>query len=137
MYTPWSLSQILGVLEHYINGRPPDECVRICDPSNPHLKQLHQVLHCCFCGLHSQGIGTVRHQSDAISPSEESLLWDTGVMGTESLSALLRPAECYFYYNGLNFVSRGGEKHRSLKISQFSLKKTYLTLKTPVNSSAV
>ena len=115
-YTPRSITQILGSLQRFLNeSRPPDNHVRICDPSNPHFKQVHMVLDRLFHELHSKGIGAVRRQSEIITATEESLLWEKGEMGTHSPSALLNSV---FFYNGLNFVLRGGDEHRDLKISQ-------------------
>ena len=89
-------------MQRFLNeSRPPDNHVRICDPSNPHFKQLHVALDRLFRELHSKGIGAVRRQSEIITAMEESLLWDEGEMGTHSPSALLNSV---FFYNELNFV---------------------------------
>ena len=48
-YTPGRFTQILGGLQRFLNeSRPPDNHVRICDPSNPHFKQVHVVLDRLF-----------------------------------------------------------------------------------------
>jgi len=53
-------------------------------------------------------------------------LWETRVMGTDSPQALLSTV---FFYNGLNFVLRGGEEHCQLKISQLK----FCTVSDPLN----
>ena len=54
-------------LQHFLNeSRPPDNHVRICDPSNPHFKQVHVVLDRLFRELHSKGIGARKHKRHGI-----------------------------------------------------------------------
>ncbi len=48
---------------------------------------------------------------------EEQRLWESGVLSCDSPASLVHAV---FYYNGLNFVLRGGQEHRDLKISQFT-----------------
>ena len=54
-------------------------------------------------------------RSEVISQEEEELLWSKGVLGTDSPQKLLN---ALFFYCGLNFCLRGGDEHRSLKVSQ-------------------
>ena len=65
--------------------------------------------------LHSDGIGTKPCCSEVISQEEEELLWSKGVLGTDSPQKLLN---AIFFNCGLNFCLRGGDEHRSLKVSQ-------------------
>ena len=59
-------------------------------------------------------IGTrVKHTE--IFTKEESILWESGTLGLQTPMALLNTV---FFLNGKNFCLRGGEEHRSLKISQ-------------------
>ena len=53
-----------------------------------------------------------------ITLDEEQHFWESGVFNTQTPEGLLNAV---FYYNGVNFVLRGGEEHRSLKLSQFVL----------------
>ena len=69
---------------------------------------VHVVLEHLFRELHSKGIRAVRQQSEIITATEESLLWEKSEMGTHSPSALLN--SLFFFYNGLNFVLRGGDE---------------------------
>ena len=54
-----------------------------------------------------------------MTSDEEEQLWASGVLSSDSPGGLLRAV---FYYNGLNFVLRGGQEHRNLKISQLNLR---------------
>ncbi len=105
-------------VQRYINENK-SEPVRIFDPLNPVFKPLHQLLDRLYRDLDAQGIGTTKKQSETVSVSEENQLWDTHTIGTDSPQALLFTV---FYYNGLNFVLRGGEEHRQLKISQLNFR---------------
>ena len=42
-------------------------------------------------------------------------IWDAGAIGTDNPEALLNAV---FYYNGINFILRGGSEHRCLSLSQ-------------------
>ena len=60
-------------------------------------------------------MGTKVKHAEIISKGEEGRLWDSGVMGATSPSALLNAV---FLCNGKNFCLPGGQEHRRLKISQ-------------------
>lgn len=60
-------------------------------------------------------MGTERKQAGIISWSEEEILWEKGVVDRKTPLGLLNAV---FYYNGINFVLRGGQEHRDFKISQ-------------------
>ena len=72
-----------------------------------YVTPVHVVLERLFRELHSKGIKAVRRQSEIIAATEDSLLWEKSEMGTHSPSALLNSV---FFYNGLNFVLRGGDE---------------------------
>ena len=65
--------------------------------------------------LRTMDIGTVIKHAEIFTKDEELQLWKTGTLGTHLPQALLCTV---FYLNGMNFCLRGGEEHRSLKISQ-------------------
>ena len=56
----------------------------------------------------------VKHTS-AITDEEENHIWQSGIIGDHSPTALLRAV---FYLNGINFSVRGGKENRDLKRSQ-------------------
>ena len=92
---------------------------KIVDGRSPIFKDLHAILDRRYRELHAQGVGTTKRQSEILSRSEEEQLWDTETLGVDSPLAL---QYAVFFYNGLNFVLRGGQEHRELKISQLNFK---------------
>ena len=86
---------------------------------NPNYRELHNVLDNLYRELHFSGIGAQRKQAEVISRDEESILWEKGALSVDTPNSLLNTV---FYYNGLKFVLRGGDEHRSLKISQLVFK---------------
>ena len=124
-YTPRSLAQFIAGLQRYISEKKQTP-VRLADPGNPDFKPLHLTLDNRYRELHAKGVGTTRRQAEIMTSDEEEQLWASGVLSSDSPGGLLRAV---FYYNGLNFVLRGGQEHRNLKISQLNLR----TLPDPEN----
>ena len=60
----------------------------------------------------AEGIGLERKQADVISQEEEELLWERGILGSDTPLQLLRAV---FYLNGIHFALRGGGEHRNLR----------------------
>ena len=117
-YTPRTLSQFIAGIQRYINSKKSVP-IRLADPSNPIWKPLHRVLDSRYRDLHAKGVGTSRRQAEVVSEDEEELLWSSGQFSSDSPEGLLKAV---FYYNGLNFVLRGGQEHRELKVSQFNFR---------------
>ena len=115
-YTPRSIAQYIAGLQRYIIDEKGVQ-VKLADPDNSVFRPLHRTLENRYRKLHATGVGTNRKQADVISLDEEDQLWQTGVLSSESPVSLLRAV---FYLNGINFVLRGGDEHRKLKISQFN-----------------
>ena len=120
-YTPRSISQLLTGLQRYINSRrdPHEARLRLTDPSSAAYRELHNVLQRLYRELHKSGIGASRRQAAVITVDEERILWEKGVLSTQSTQSLLNTV---FYLTGLHFVLRGGQEHRELKLSQFKFK---------------
>ena len=112
-YCPRSLQSILSGLHRYIESNSPHG-LKIQSTEGTFAK-LHTVLENLFKRLHQEGIGAEKRQATVISSSEEQQLWASGVFSTSNPQSLLN---AIFFYNGMNFVLRGGEEHRSLTISQ-------------------
>lgn len=115
-YTPRSIAQYIAGIQRYITEK---KCVpiRLVDPGNSVFQPLHRALDNRYRELHANGVGTTRRQAEVVTLDEEEQLWQTRVLSSESPLSLLRAV---FYLNGINFVLRGGDEHRRLKISQFS-----------------
>ena len=74
-----------------------------------------------FKRLHAKGIGTETKSTPVLSNHEEGKLWESGVIGLDTLIGLLKAVFCY---NGKNFSLHGQEEHHSLRISQFKRETT-------------
>ena len=85
------------------------------DKKDPRFKLLHNSLDSLYNKLCTMNIGTVVKHAEVLTKEEESMLWETGTLGMHSPRALLNAV---FFLNGNNFCLRGGEEHRSLKLSQ-------------------
>ena len=64
--------------------------------------------------LQSQGIGSKKHQAEALSIKDEEVLWEKGLLGDDSPQRLL---DTMVYCNGLYFALRSGNEHRQLRFS--------------------
>ena len=115
-YTPSTISQLLsGILRHMREINP--ECPNFLDKKDSRFKLLHNCLDNYYHQLRTMNIGTDIKHAEIFSKCEESMLWDSGTMGVHSPQALFNAV---FFLNGKNFCLRGGEEHRSLKLSQFT-----------------
>ena len=85
------------------------------DPKDVRFKKLQGTMDTHFRKLRQAGVGAAVKHSGTISPHEEDLFWELGILGTSTPLALLRSV---FYYNGKVFCLRGGDEHRQLKLSQ-------------------
>lgn len=117
-YTPRSISQFISGIQRYISSKK-EHPIRLADPNNPIFRPLHRALDSRFRELHAKGVGTTRRQAEVVTCDEEEILWSSGELSTDSPDGLLKAV---FYYNGLNFVLRGGQEHRNLKVSQFNIR---------------
>ena len=78
------------------------------------MVDLNHSLHFYYKNLHEQGIGTSKTQADITKR-----LWKSGVLNSDTPEGLVNSV---FYYNGINFVLRGGQEHRNLCLVQFSFR---------------
>ena len=117
-YTPRSIAHLLAGLQQYINANNKDPW-KIIDGKSPIFKDLHAVLDRRYRQLHSQGVDATKRHSEILSNTDKEHLWETETLGVDSPLAL---QYAVFFYNGLNFVLRGGKEHRDLKISQLKFK---------------
>ena len=58
-------------------------------------------------------------QARVVTAQEEGILWEKGVVGTDSPAPL---QNIIFFYCGLYFCLHGGIEHRHIKLDQFDVK---------------
>ena len=69
--------------------------------------------------LHGKGLGTSSKQAQPITPDEESLLWASGQLETQTAKAFLNTV---YFYNCKVFGLRSYDEHRNLRCAQFEKK---------------
>ena len=112
-YCPRSLGSILAGLSRYIETYSEYK-VKIQNAEGE-FKSLHTLSENLYKKLHADGIGTSSSKADIITNEEEERLWNSEVLNDKTPESLLN---AIFYYNGLNFVLRGGREHRNLSLAQ-------------------
>ncbi|XP_065882477.1 zinc finger MYM-type protein 2-like [Dysidea avara] len=112
-YTPRSLYLLLSALQRHVRKIHPVQDVNFF--RDPVFHPLKNVCDAIFKKLHSKGIGTETKATPAITPSEEDILWNKGIIGFHNPASLMNAV---FFYNGKNFCLRGGVEHRNLQLSQ-------------------
>ena len=117
-YPPATLHQLLcGILRHMraINS----ECPNFLDKKDGKFKKLQSTLDSLFHNLHSEGIGKQIKHAEIFTSDNEVKLWESGVVGLSTPTSL---QNAVFYTIGKMFCLRGGQEHRSLKLSQLGQK---------------
>jgi len=114
-YPPKTLYLLLCGLQRYMKEKK--YAFNIMNRDHPEFKRLFHTCDNYFRELRSEGVGAEEHETEVVSPEEESKLWETGVLSAETPKGLLNAV---FFYNGKNFLLRGGAEHRSLKFSQLT-----------------
>ena len=113
-FPPSTLHQLLCGLLHYMRQKNP-HVPNFLDKSDTHFKPLHSTMDCYFNKLHASGVGRQIQHAETISGEEEDKLWTSKVLDIATPRGLLNAV---FYTIGKSFCLRGGQEHRSLKISQ-------------------
>ena len=113
-YSPKTIYSLLtGILRHMTTENP--RYPNFLDKKNPEFVDFHRSLDNLFRKLREEGVGAESKQTATITTEEENMLWDKGILNTVTPKGLFRAV---FYYNGKNFVLRGGQEHRELQLSQ-------------------
>jgi len=113
-YCPKTIYSLLtGILRHMTVDHP--RYPNFLDKKNPVFVGFHHSLDNLFRQLREEGVGAESQQTPTIAIEEENMLWDKGILNTSTPKGFFRAV---FYYNGKNFVLRGGQEHRELQISQ-------------------
>ena len=113
-YPPKTIYLLLCGLQRYMREHKP-RAFDIFDRDDQEFKVLLNTCDNYFRELRSEGLGSQSKPTEALSKEDEQKLWTTGVLSTETPKGLLNAV---FFYNGKNFVLRGGSEHQDLKFSQ-------------------
>ena len=84
--------------------------MNIFDRNDPDFKCQYYSCDNYFQELCADGVGSQSHPTEVLTPADEEKLWQTGVLSVETPKGLLNAV---FFYNGKNFMLRGGAEHFS------------------------
>nr|XP_018669699.1 uncharacterized protein KIAA1958-like [Ciona intestinalis] len=126
-YPPHTLMQIVMGIQRYLRQQAGRPSICILDRSNPAYHHFRLVLDERIKELTSDGISAYHKSSRRSFPSsklgsaqpqfpDESMLWETGVIGTDTALGLLNAV---FYYNTVTFGIRTVDEHWHLKLSHY------------------
>ena len=127
-YPPKTVFHLLAGLLHYARSGSVQQYPNFLDPKDVRFRKLQGTMdNTHFRKLQQAGVGAEVKHSGTISPREEDLFWELGILGTSTPLALLRSV---FYYDGKVFCLRGGDEQRQLKFSQLKrVSKGYIYVK--------
>ena len=114
IFPPKSLYMLLTGLLRYIRSKTPT-CPNFLDTSELQFVGLHNAMDNVFRKLRVGGASIESKCTETFSKEEIDQLWLSGALSAETPKGLLRAV---FFQNGKSFCLRGGEEHRSLKLSQ-------------------
>ena len=110
-YPARTLYLLLAGLLRY--GRSKSKlCPNFMDKSDPRFAELSGVCESVSRQLRKDGVGASVKHASIVTPEEETLLLDKGVMGIYAPKPLVRAV---FFYAGKAFCLRGGSEQRALK----------------------
>ena len=116
-YVPRTIIMLLAGLHRFVVERNPySEYLNFMNKKDPSFRGLWSTCDRLFRQLRGKGIGSKPKTTTLISSEDEDILWEKGILGSETPKALLNAV---FYLNGKNFHLRGGDEHKFLRISQF------------------
>ena len=114
-YPARTLYLLLAGLLRY--GRSKSKlCPNFMDKSDVRFSELSGVCETVSRQLRKEGVGASVKHASIITPEEENLLLEKGVIGIYAPKPLVRAV---FFYAGKAFCLRGGGEQRALKPSQF------------------
>ena len=82
--------------------------MNIFDRDDSDFKCLYYTCDNYFRELHADGVGSQSRPTEVLTPADEEKLRQTGVLSVETPKSLLN---VFFFYNGKNFMLRGGAEH--------------------------
>ena len=111
-----TIDLLLAGLRRHMNETDPS-LPNFFDEKDPNFSGLRGARDTVSRQLRQDGIGTAVKHADVLSYEEEALLWNKGLLGTDSPRALFNAV---FFMNGKVLCLRGGREHKALKMAQFS-----------------
>ncbi|MCG8624099.1 MAG: DUF3504 domain-containing protein, partial [Proteobacteria bacterium] len=106
-YPAKTVYHLLAGILRYMHEADP-KAPNFLDQKDGDFKKLHGTMDTHFRALRQQGVGAQVNHAKLLT-QEENLMWQLGVMGTDTPRALLQSV---FFYNGKKFLLRGGEEHK-------------------------
>ena len=113
-YPPKTVYLLLCSLQRHMR-EVKEKPFNIFDREDADFKLLFNTCDNYFRELRVDGVGAEARPTEVLTREDEERLWDTGVMSPDTPKGLLNAV---FFYNGKNFMLRGGAEHRNLKLSQ-------------------
>lgn len=113
-FPPKTIRQLVLLLQMYLDEH--GKSVKLL--SDPAYKELQNSVDKLMKERAEKGLGLHTKQAKVISPEEEDILWEKGLLGDKDGYTLLRTV---LYLNGLNFALRSGDEHRGLCHGQLSI----------------
>ena len=102
-YPPSTIRSLLSTFQRVMQGNKVT--FRFFDKSDLKFRDLRNTLDSVCVSLRKEGIGAVRKHAAVISLDDERIMWESGVLGTDSPWALVHAV---FFVVGLHFSLRGG-----------------------------
>ena len=87
----------------------PQKAPNIFEKKNPAFKELHSTIDFIYRKLRSDGVGAEKHSAVLFSKKVENELWEQGVIGKDSPTALLRAV--FFFTMAKTFASEVETTH--------------------------
>ena len=115
-YPPRTLHLLLSGLQRYIRENK-DSPFHIFSQDLPPFRKLTNTCDSYYRELREQGVCATTKETEVLTDGDIDRLWACGVLNMHTPQGLLNAV---FFYNGMNFLLRGGGEHRALKFSQLS-----------------
>ena len=122
-YEPESLRTMIAALERHIKGLGCRHSIL----KDREFDGCRKVLNGKAIELREKGKGKRRNKADAVSESEEKLLWDSGVLGKDNPVSL---NHAVFYTLSQHFGTRGRQEHHQFRVEDLKFVKNPISGRT-------
>ena len=113
-YPPKTIQMLLCGLQRYMKEKK-ESPFNIFSTEIAAFKQLMTTLDSLYRELREEGVGATSQPTQLVTDDDIDRLWSSNVLSLDTPQGLLNAV---FFYNGNNFLLRGGIEHRELKLSQ-------------------